>query len=184
MSKRTVKPEAIKTLKDWAARWPAAGNLGFDPETREPAIFSVADRKQVSKIPWVREGDTMTILTQPDRFSEQAVTAARARFSKIREQRAAYVTAAADQLRSAETALLDAWRAYRAAAPSARGALRRDIMTAEKAIVDIEAITATQIYKGRELDPHGGVYVPPMERARRGIPLTAVAGAGAGAGAE
>ena len=185
MSKRLAKPEAVKTLKDWAARWPRAGNLGFDPETREPAVFddAGAERKQVSKIPWQREGDTMTILAQPERFSEAARTAAASRLSKIREQRVAYETAAAEQLRAAESALLGAWRAYHAAGPAEKGALRRDVLTAEKAARDMEAALAAQIYVGRQSimrwtkDAYGfGAYVPPIPNERRGIPITAAAG--------
>ena len=193
MSKRLAKPEAVKTLKDWAARWPRAGNLGFDPETREPAVFddAGAERKQVSKIPWQREGDTLTILAQPDRFSEAARNAAASRLGKIREQRVAYETAAAEQLRAAESALLGAWRAYHAADGAAKGALRRDVLTAEKAVRDMEAALAAQIYVGRQSiqrwnkDVYGfGVYVPPIPNERRGIPITAAAGGGAAASSE
>jgi hypothetical protein len=193
MSKRLAKPESVKTLKDWAARWPRAGNLGFDPETREPAVFDDAgtDRKQISKIPWQREGDTITILAQPERFSEAARAAAASRLGKIREQRTAYETAAADQRRAAESALLGAWRAYHAADSAAKGALRRDVLTAEKAVRDMETALAAQIYVGRqtimrwEKGVYGfGVYVPPIPNERRGIPITAAAGGGAAASSE
>jgi len=194
MSRRTVKPEAIKSLKDWSVRWPANGNLGFDAETREPAVYdtAAADRKQVKKIAWERAGDTLTILAQPDRFSEGAVKAAASRLGKIREQRAAYEKTAADQLRTAEHALLEAWRVYRSADATARGVLRRDVLTAEKAVRDLEIAAAAQIQVGRSavtqigMVPDGGVvtfvsiYVPPMPLDRRGIPISAAAGAVAG----
>ncbi len=181
-----VKPEAIKTLRDWARRWPATGNLGFDPETREPAVFDTAgaDRKQVKKFAWERAGDTLTILAQPERFSQQAISAATGRIGKIREQRTAYETAAADQLRTAERALLDAWQAYRAAEPASRAVLRRDVLTAERAITAIETALAAQVKMGREIQlaPSDGemvftVYVPPMPLDRRGIPISAAAAA-------
>ena len=182
MSKRTVDPKKINTLRDWSARWPGAGNLGFDPETREPAVFTADKaRDQVSKIPWVREGDTMTILAQPTRFSAQAVEAAKVRFNKIREQQAAYTTAAADQSRVTETALLEAWRVYRAAPPANRAALRRDIFTAEKAVSELEEELANQIYKGRYvkqflvgIEQASQAYVPPIPLDRRGISMTVV----------
>jgi hypothetical protein len=188
MSKRTVDPKKITTLRDWSARWPGAGNLGFDPETREPAVFSAdKERKQVSKIPWVREGDTLTILAQPTRFSAKAVEAASTRYGKFREQRKAYSVAAADQLRMAEAALLEAWRVYHAAPPAGRAGLRRDIFTAEKAVTELEAALAEQIYKGRSGVEYSeylyGLYVPPMPLERRGITMTAVGG-GAAAAAE
>lgn len=180
-----VKPEAIKTLRDWARRWPATGNLGFDPETREPAVFDTADadRKQVKKFAWERAGDTLTILAQPERFSQQAVSAASSRISKIREQRTAYEKAAADQLRTAERALLDAWQAYRAADPASRAVLRRDVLTAERAIAELERALAVQVKVDRENQAvyHGSdvlitAYVPPMPTERRGIPVSAAAG--------
>lgn len=193
MSKRLAKPEAVKTLRDWAGRWPAAGNLGFDPETREPAVFDSADkeRKQVSKFAWERAGDTLTILSQPDRFTQAAVAAATSRIGKIREQRVAYEAAAAEQLRVAEHALLDAWRAYRAAPPMESATLRRDVLTAEKAVRDMETALATQVQAGRIRNniAHSsgifvGPYVPPMPIERRGIPINAAAGGAAEAGGE
>jgi hypothetical protein len=185
MSRLSVKPELVKTLRDWSARWPKAQNLGFDPETREPTVYSQgAERTKVSSIPWKREGDTMTILAQPTRFSPAAVDAATKRYGRIREQRAQMSTAGAEQLRVAEAALLDAWRTYNAAPPATRGPLRRDILTAERAVVEMEEALAAQLYKGRcpmLRDEYRGTYVPPMPENRRGIPLTAVAG-GAAAG--
>jgi len=178
MSTRTVKPELVKTLRDWSKRWPGTSNLGFDPETREPAIFSIgAERKQVSRIPWVREGDTLTILSTPTRFSEAAVTAATARYNKIGEQRKAYEMAAADQIRTAEAELLDAWRAYRNPGGRSIDALRRDILTAERNIRQVEDALAAQIYKDREHVKYGegsSIYMPPMPVARRGVPLVSV----------
>ena len=186
MSKREVKPEAVKTLRDWAGRWPAAGNLGFDPETREPAVFDSAskERKQVKKFAWERAGDTLTILSQPERFSQAAVAAASSRLGKIREQRVAYETAAAEQLRVAERVLLDAWRAYRAADPAASATLRRDVLTAEKAVRDMEEALAAQTQVGRVRERvylYTKAYVPPMPADRRGIPISAAAGGGGAA---
>lgn len=180
-----VAPGKITTLREWAARWPGAGNLGFDPETREPAVFDPTDvKKQVDKIKWERAADTITILTQPTRFPAQARAAAQSRIDRVREQRLAYTQAAADQLRTAESDLLAAWAAYHAAPPVARGGLRRDVITAEKAVRDIESALANQVYKGRHIVAYPGnitgVYVPPMPVDRRGISLTAVAEGTAG----
>jgi hypothetical protein len=182
MAQRTVKTEQVKTLRDWVARWPKATNLGFDPETREATIYDTTkDRVKVASIPWKREGDTLTILAQPTRFSPQAVEAATRRFDKIREQRAQLRAAAEDGIRAAEAALLDAWRQYNAAPPTVRGTLRRDILSAEATLRDLEEKAAP---KGRDIivrdDPDEkngllaaktGIYVPPMPVGRRGISL-------------
>ena len=177
MAQRTVKTEQVKTLRDWVARWPKATNLGFDPETREATIYDTTkDRVKVASIPWKREGDTLTILAQPTRFSPQAVEAATRRFDKIRAQRAQIRAAAEDGIRAAEAALLDAWRQYNAAPHTVRGTLRRDILSAEATLRDLEEKAAP---KGRDIivrdDPgeaaKTGIYVPPMPVGRRGISL-------------
>ncbi len=182
MAQRTVKTEQVKTLRDWVARWPKATNLGFDPETREATIYdTTVDRVKVASIPWKREGDTLTILAQPTRFSPQVVEAATRRFDKIREQRAQIRAAAEDGIRAAEAALLDAWRQYNAAPITVQGTLRRDILSAEATLRDLEEKAAP---KGRDIivrdDPDEmnvllaaktGIYVPPMPVGRRGISL-------------
>lgn len=176
MTQRTVKVEDIKTLKDWVSRWPKAGNLGFDPDTREPTIYTpTKERTKVSSIPWKREADTLTILAQPSRFSAQAVAAATARYGKIREQRDNQRLAGEEQLRSAEAAMLDAWRAYYATPVDSRAPLRRDILSAEATLQTLEKSLANE---GRlEItDEDTGitrVYNPPMPLGRRGISLVA-----------
>ena len=182
MAQRTVKTENIKTLRDWVARWPKATNLGFDPETREATIYDTTkERIKVSSIPWKREADTMTVLAQPSRFSADAVTAATSRFNKIREQRDQMRTAGEAQLRAAEQNVLDAWRTYHAAPPATRAPLRRDILSAEAAMQQLEKAMAP---KGRAIvyrEDHEekdalmsrkvGMYVPPMPVGRRGLSL-------------
>jgi hypothetical protein len=184
MAQRTVKTDKIKTLRDWVARWPKATNLGFDPETREATIYDTTkERVKVSSIPWKREADTMTVLAQPSRFSADAVTAATGRFNKIREQRDQMKVAGEGQLRAAEQNLLDAWRTYHAAPVAMRAPLRRDILSAEAAMQQLESVMAP---KGRAIiyreDPYEknvlmsqkiGMYVPPMPFGRRGISMVA-----------
>lgn len=178
-AQRTVKPDRIKTLRDWAARWPKASNLGFDEETREPVVYSAdASRTKVSTIPWKREGDTLTILATPSRFSAQATEAAKSRYGRFREQKAALTTAADEQLRILETAVLEAWRTYEAADGPSKPSMRREILSAEKSLREQEEMLATQIYRERavqQLKVGTVIYVPPMPVGRRGIPLTAVA---------
>jgi hypothetical protein len=179
MSRRTVDPTKIKTLRDWAKRWPVTGNLGWDAETGEPAVFDSAGegRKQVSKIPWVREGDVMTILAQPTRFAPGAVKAAEGRLAAQREQRESFYAAGAEQLRAAEATLLNAWRAYKAADPMSRPMFRRDVAAAETAVREMEAALSAQVQAGRQVSSHMGasqIYVPPVPLSKRGLALSAV----------
>lgn len=172
MSQRTVKTDKIVSLKDWVARWPAATNLGFDPDTREPTIYSTTkERTKVSSIPWKREADTLTVLAQPARFSAEAVDAATKRFDGIREQRAGMRKAGEEQMRLAEHAVLEAWRAYSAAPVTARAALRRDVLSAEAALHQAEQILANKDRVSYVVGASVGTYIPPMEFARRGLPL-------------
>jgi hypothetical protein len=175
---RTVKPEQIKTLRDWTLRWPKATNLSFDAETREPSVYSAdASRTLVKSFPWNREGDTMTILSDPTQFSATAVSAARQRYSKIREQQQQLTTGGEDQLRIAEAALLEAWQAYNAASPAVRPSLRQDILAHEKTVRDLEVSLRPRDRVARLLDGYSATYEPPIPIERRGISLVAAANA-------
>lgn len=180
MAQRTVKPERVTTLKEWVARWPKATNLGFDEETREPVVFSAdGARSRVGSFPWRREGDTITILTQPALFSQQAVTSARKRFNRIVTQRDTQMRATGEEaIRDAIAKLLETRRSYDAATPSVRAGMRRDVLTAERTVRDLEAALAAELYPERAFHSREGlysVYNPPMPITRRGIPLNAVA---------
>lgn len=185
MAARTVDPGTIKTLRDWAARWPKAGNLAFDEKNRNPVVYTrSAPMAQVKEIPWKREGDTLTILTQRDGFSAGAVSAAERRMGRYREQRETIVEAATEQLRAAEEALLEAWREYREAGdtPGGREALLRDVMIAERALNELEEETAAQLYAGRksvsiaitQKSAYTAVQVPPMLPVVRGMALAEI----------
>lgn len=184
MAQRTIQPDKIKTLRDWVTRWPKATNLAFDGETREPTIYSAdATRSKVGSIPWRREGDTLTILSVPSKFTESGVAAARRRYDRYSEKVAQMRTAGEEQQRIQEHALLEAWQAYHAAPPAARSVLRRDILAAEKSMRDVETIVADQIHKerairtmGTKTHPLTGVYTPPMPVRLRGIPMAVIAG--------
>lgn len=176
---RTVKPEQIKTLRDWTQRWPKVANLDFDADTREPTIYTAdSNRQRVGSIPWRREVDTLTVLTQPSRYTEQMQMAAKGRYDKIVEQKGQLQTAADEQLRIAERNLLDTWRTYEEAPAAVRGALRRDVLAAERSFNEMEAALAAQLYRERKVreTPEGliGTYVPVMPTGRRGIPMSAV----------
>jgi len=173
MSRRTAEPSKIKTLADWAARWPETKNLGFDPETREATIYSTTkERTKVSSIPWKREADTITVLSQPTRFSAQAVTAATSRYTKIQEQNNQTRQAIESQLKVAETALLDAWRSYYATPKAARGPQQHSILSAERVLRELEESMANKERTTGEL-ANGSVFVytPPMPVSRRGISM-------------
>jgi hypothetical protein len=176
--RRTVKPENVKTLRDWVARWPGTANLAFDPEGRNPVIYSVsAPPSRVKEIPWKREADTLTVLTQREGFSSGAVGAAERRLGKFREQRAAMEVAATDQLRVAEAALLDAWRVYHGAAAGGRGALMRDVLAAERNLRQLEAELGVRMAPERmavEQDGFIRMQVPTIPRVLRGMDITEV----------
>jgi hypothetical protein len=177
MAQRTVKPERVKTLREWVARWPKATNLGFDEVTREPTIFSADDaRSHVGSFPWRREGDTITIITQPAQFSQKAVEVARNRYERVKS----VVPAEAEEaLRGANQQLLETWRAYEAATPAVRASMRRDILTAERAVRELEEGIASRVRPDRAfytVDGLNRVYSPPMPTARRGIALNVMGG--------
>jgi hypothetical protein len=147
MAARTVDPDTVRTLKDWVVRWPKAGNLAFDEEGRNPVIYSRgAPPQKVKEIPWKREGDTLTILTQRDTFRDGAVGVAERRVAKYYEQQRALADAADEQIRIAEQALLDAWREYRdmAGTSGARISMMRDIIVAERGLRELEEAAARQ----------------------------------------
>jgi hypothetical protein len=172
MAQGTVAPAKIKTLADWVSRYPKTTNIGFDPETREPTIYDTTKaRAKVSSIPWKREADVMTVLTQPSRFSTTAVVAATARYNKLHEQTSQMQNAMEEQLRLAEATLLEAWRAYRAAPPQTRGVLRNDIMAAENSVRDIERSMANKSRITVKMPMGTGVYIPPMPVKLRGLTI-------------
>lgn len=180
MAARTVDPASVKTLNDWVTRWPKAGNLAFDKEARNPVIYTrAAPMTKIKEIPWKREGDTLTILTQRDSFGGAAIGAAERRMGNFREQRDAVALASIEQIQAAEAALLDAWRAYRAAATIAggRSALMRDIMVAERTLQDLEEAVAPVGRKLVEImakEAYTAVQVPAMPLGLRGVPMAEV----------
>jgi hypothetical protein len=172
MAQRTVDPTKIKTLSDWVANWPKASNLGFDPETREATVYDrTKERAKVAAIPWKREVDVLTVLTQPASFSAKAVAISAARIDKLREQKSQMRQAAEGQLRLAEATLLEAWRNYASASAAQRGLLRHEILVAESAVREIELGLAD---KGRMLVGTAkgiSVQVPPIALKRRGLTI-------------
>lgn len=135
----------------------------------------------------------MTVLTAPDRFSEEMVSAARRRYGRYRDRIEAARTTTEGPMREAERELIEAWQAYRAAAPGSRAVLMREVLEAEEAVRVIEKSLSDVVHRGREaiaVDIDGvyekvtlksgatrltrrqaatGVYVPPFPVARRGM---------------
>jgi len=183
MAKRTVKPELIKSLRDWSARWPKVGNLGFDTETREPAVFAPDSNQQVAKIAWRREGDILTILASAPQQPPTIVAAATKQLKQQRDAAASVVVSSTEQLRTAEATLLAAWREYHAADAATRATLRRNIITAENELANVQRLTAEQLQRGRAVRivdeiklpgikgrfPQYGTYVPTVSLDKRGI---------------
>lgn len=182
---RTVAPEKVRSLRDWVARWPKAVNLGFDAETREPTIYSLDEgRSKVASIPWKREGDMITILSQPMKFSGGAVDAARARQARLIEQREGIVAAATEELQGLEAELLRAWREYAASPPAARAAMMFDIRAREAAYRTAEEELAGRLLVDRAMVDRGkykGVVVPSVPIEKRAVSLSAAAASNASA---
>lgn len=182
MAARTVDPATVKNLRDWVARWPKVGNLGFDPETREPTVYSRdSARTKVAAIPWRREADVLTVLTQPAGFSEGARTAAGRRWGTYRERQSTMAAAGIAQLRAAEAALLEAWRVYRTAEGGARAPLMRDVVAAERAVREVEAALAEQTKKGRAVvveEKAVRVVIPALPLDVRAMPVGALTASG------
>jgi len=176
MTTRTVDPKTVKTLQDWVARWPRVGNLGFDVETREPTVYSRdSSRTKIATIPWKREGDVITILTQPAGFSETARTAAGRRYEAWREKQRLAAAAGIEQLQAAETALLNAWRAYRGAEGGERAPLLRDVVSAERALQEVQVALAPRGRVALVTEDGARVDMPVIPLEARGMPLKDVA---------
>jgi hypothetical protein len=180
----TVRPDNVKTLSQWAKQWGTKTNLGFEPTTREAVVYSEdGKRTVVKKFDWRREGDVLTILSNPTRFSAPAREAAQRRFGSFQEAQAQIRQQGELEIRQQETALLLAWQKYRAAPPETQAIIKREIMTAERTLRTTEEALARALLPervGRNLEDYAAVYNPPMPMGQRGLPLAAASGAGAG----
>jgi hypothetical protein len=179
MSRRggtAVNPASITTLDEWAALWGKVPLVGFDPKSREPTVYesSKEGAARLKPLAWVREGDTLTILTNPTQFGTTAVQVAEKRYAKFRADTRQAVVAGEGALLTAEMAMLAAWRAYKEAGTAAeRTALRPAILAAEKDVRVAEASLARASYPGRVIRPTNkgtGTYVPPFPLSARAIP--------------
>ena len=172
MSQRTAKPTDIKTLQNWVQRWPKVSNLEFDSSTREPTIYTTAPRgdsarTKVGAIPWKREADIVTVLTQPTKFSTAAVEHARKRIGSLNEAAKQAREAGEAQVRILEKTLLTAWYSYRMA-PSMP--LLQDVLQAERALVAQEASMGSSRVIVTSGD-YTATYIPPIPLKQRGLPV-------------
>jgi hypothetical protein len=178
----TVRPDNVKTLSQWAKQWGTKTNLGFEPTTREAVVYSEdGKRTVVKKFDWEREGDLITILSNPTRFSAPAREAAQRRFGSFQEAQAQMRQQGEIEIRQQETALLLAWQKYRAAPPETRAIIKREIMTAERTLRTTEEAMARALLPervGRSLDDYAAAYNPPIPMGQRGLPLAAASGVG------
>lgn len=171
-----MNPTSITTLDEWSALFGKVPLVGFDPKSREPTVYesSKADAARLKSFPWAREGDTLTILTNPTQFGTTAVEVAGKRYAKYRSDTRQAVVAGEGALLSAEMALLAAWRAHKEAGTVAeRTALRPAILAAEKDVRVAEAALARASYPGRVIrstNKGTGTYVPPFPLSARAIP--------------
>jgi hypothetical protein len=150
-------------------------NLGLDPETREPTVYNTAasDRTIVLSIPWKREADVLTVLSQPTRYTAQAVEIATGRYKKIQDERATARMETEVNLRAAQTVLLTAWQKYHAEGAATRGTLVRDILTAERTLTAIEETLANKGRKVITLETDQSIIAnPPMPVSQRGLSIT------------
>ena len=169
MSQRSVKPTDVKTLKDWVSRWPKASNLEFDKDTREPTIYTKDRTSKTGSIPWKRETDVITVLTNPVGFSESTVSGARKRIAGFKNTSNQLQASAFQQLRVLESGLLEAWRSYRSA-PSQP--LMRDVLMAQQALTALES---QFMNKNREIilrDQYLTSIIPEVSLVQRGMPLS------------
>jgi len=176
-SQKVIKPESVKNLSDFVARFNKASNLGYDPETREPTIYADAAREnRVRSIPWKREADTLTILSNAAAFSDQARVAAQSRIDTVRAEKDKRQNEANAEMFSAETMILAAQREYAAALPADKSSKRRAILLAEASLREIQTNRTKPYFYKRYTAPEYlntgvGIYMAPMPLDRRGISL-------------
>ena len=184
----TVKAYEVKDLKEWVARWPSDGTLGFNPVTREPVVYNqdsgpAETRIIQTTIPWKRRADILDVLSHPSQYSAQAVQVAQSKYARTRPRPIDAV-----EFQDAEAKLLEAWRAFTAASGSGSGSgssLRAEIHEAQAELTALEEANAEIIQPKRELQSvsHGcgnltemqTMFVQPIPIKKRGIDMGEIA---------
>jgi hypothetical protein len=165
---KAIKAEKIPDLKTWASLWPKAPNLSFDPVTREATIYTIDGKTKVSSFPWIREADTLTVLTNTTKFPPAVIDAAESRLSDIRTAEATDYTAKIAALREAEASLLIAWAAY---SSDANRTTKDAVLAAERVIRGIEEVLVPSRLIKECMGKYYGIYLLPMPEDKRGIPI-------------
>lgn len=180
VKKTAPAPDAgVTTLKGWVNGWPRSKELSFDPESREPTVFTNdSARSKVGSIPWRREGDVLTILTQSGKYPMGVVEAAARRYAMTRGEKNAE---AEDERITKEETILNAWRAYRAASAADKPAVMEAILKAERELYKLDELLAGTDRKFIASEAgFVSAFYPPIALDQRAMTLSAVAGAGAG----
>ncbi len=159
MTTRTAKPEVIHNLTEWVKRWPGNDNLEFDSVSREPSVYKPVKRGDPGRtkvtneaLRWKREGDVMTVLSKPNKFSPEMVENATTVYRKYHADMENIRTSNIDILRQREAALLAAWESYEIS-PSPISI--QDVIKAQKDFTEIERLLTEQTHQGRDAISHG-----------------------------
>jgi hypothetical protein len=178
---RTVNPEKVNTLRDWVKRWPKASNLGIEPETREPAVYT-ADRSLVKTFPWERKADILTILADPSHFTADAVKAARDKYNEISEGKRQLIADTQASIQTAEKEIMRLWREHDVSQSRPEKTTKRsEIIAKEKELYDLVSDLNAALYAGRTTinKAEGTIaYVPVIPVSQRGLPMEVVLGGG------
>ena len=153
MTARTAKADNIHNLSDWVKRWPKYDNLEFDSVSREPSIYTPVKRGDPGRtkltneaLRWKRNGDVMTVLSDPKKFSPEMVDSATEKYRKYCSDIEGIKTSNIDVLRQREAALLAAWDVY-TSSPSPSSI--QDILKAQKDFTEIERVLTEQTREER-----------------------------------
>jgi hypothetical protein len=163
-----ANPADIRKLSDWVARYGKYANVTLS-ETGEPIVLEAKKENpaRVLTLPWNREGDVLTVLSNRSYYTQATVDVAAKRFADV----TAPVNEAANQdaLRAIERRLLEAWQSYRAT-PSIP--LMRDVNGIEKELLAFER----SIARPDRVVLNGRLMVPVMPLDERGIGIADVGG--------
>ena len=161
-----ANPADIKKLSDWVSRYGKYANVTLS-ETGEPIVLEAKKENpaRVVTLPWNREGDVLTVLTNRTAYTQATIDVAVKRFADV----TAPVNESANQdaLSALERRLLEAWRSYRAT-PSIP--LMKDVNGIEKELLAFER----SIARPDRVVLNGRLMVPVMPLDERGIGIAEV----------
>ena len=135
--KTTAKPKAVDTLVKWSKYYGKKSNVQFDPDTREPIVFSEDGTTVAKRFAWERKADMVTILGNPEGFKPTWSDIAVRRLGKLTTPILESRRQTEEQLREAEQRLLSLWSNY--ATPELRRAHQMEIIDAENAVRLLES---------------------------------------------